>query len=363
MKTQKNLYEQIYDYETLYNAYLEARKNKRYRDEVLVFTANLEEELINLQNHLIHQSYEVGRYKEVIVRIPKKRIILILPFRDRVMQWAIYSVLRPLFERTYITDTYGCIKGRGDLAAARRIQYWLRQFDNDPRTPYVLMMDIRKYFFRIPHDVIIRVLRKKIADERMMWLLELIVRSRTTPFGLPVDAFDVENTPRIWGIGIPVGSLFSQLVANIVLNELDQYVKRSLRIKHYIRYMDNSLIFGYDKSELHRIKAQIERFLHEELGLEFSNASIHKANTGIEFAGFRIWSDKLHIRKSTTLQMKRRLKRVRALYTERRITLEKAISIFQSYRGMLSHCDNKSLVEKVHEDFVLTKSWSEDWPE
>jgi retron-type reverse transcriptase len=358
VKTYNDLYEQVYDFENLYQAYLMARKNKKYREGVLTFSANLEENLINLQNHLMHQSYRVGDYMERLIYIPKKRIIMILPFRDRVLQWAIYRVVAPLFEKSYITDSYGCIKGRGGLAAAKRAQYWLKKLERDPRTLYVLMMDIRKYFFRVPHDVIMEILGRKIADEKLMKLFDLIINSRKTPFGLPIDVIDVADAEMLWDVGMPVGSLFSQMVANIVLNEVDQYVKRTLQVRHYIRYMDNSLIFSHDKSELHRLEAQIGRFLHEKLRLEFSSAEIHKASTGFEFVGYRVWSDKLIIRKDSSLRMKRRLLIVRKLYAHGKISLESAVSSYHSYFGRLQHCTNKSLMDKVREDFVLVRKSS-----
>lgn len=355
-KSYSNLYEQIYDYENLYNAYLEARKSKRYREGVLRFSANLEENLIVLQNHLMWQSYTVGEYRRTIIRIPKTRIIMILPFKDRVLQWAIYRVIYPLFEKSFISDSYGCIEGRGDLAAVRRIQYWLNKLGKDGRDVYALEMDIRKYFFRVPHDVILDTLRKKISDNRVMWLLDTIVNSKTTPFGLPHDVSDVETAEMLWDVGMPVGSLISQMTGNIVLNELDQFIKRKLRVKHYIRYMDNFNIFGHSKPELRDLKAQIELFLHHQLRLDFSKAEISNTKHGIEFAGFRVWSDKLHIRKSTTLRMKRRLAHVKRLYSEGKIPLEKARAVFNSYyRGLLAHCDNDSLREKVLEDWVLAR--------
>jgi len=357
VKTYKNLYEQIYDFDNLHKAYLEARKGKRYRDEVLEYTANLEENLINLQNHLIYQTYKVGAYREKIINIPKKRIIMILPFRDRVLQWAVYRVLNPIFAKSYITDSYGCIKGRGNLAAIKRIQYWLRLLERDKRPIYVLNMDIRKYFFRIPHDVILDIIGRKIADERVMWLMGVLVNSNNTPFGLPLDVKDVGNVKKITGIGVPVGSLNSQMIANIVLNEVDQLAKRELRIPYFIRYVDNFGEISHDKNQLNIHRAIIERFLHENLRLEFSDATIYKVVDGVAFAGYRIWSDRIQLRKATALRMKKRLKHIRQQYAEGKITLEKAVSVFHSFTGLMSHCNNNSLRDKVHEDFVLTKSW------
>jgi retron-type reverse transcriptase len=353
--TYNNLYEQLYQYENLHIAYLEARKEKRYREGVLRYTANLEENLIDLQNHLIYQSYVVSDYHKVIIRIPKKRIIMILPFRDRVLQWAIYRVVNPIFSRSFIKDSYGCVKDKGNLRAVRRIQYWMKLLGRQNKEVYVLSLDIRKYFFRVPHEVILNTLRKKIADERMMWLLETIICSKKSAFGLPHDVIDVEDAELIYDVGMPVGSLVSQMIANIVLNEADQYAKRVLQIPHYIRYMDNFAIFSNDKQELHRYKALMKGFLYENMRLELSAENITRARDGLEFAGYRVWADKLILRKSTTLRMKRSLKHVVQQYRDGAISLEKANSVFQSYRGMLDHCDSNSLTNKVLEDFALIR--------
>ena len=113
MQSIKNIYEKIYDFENLHKAWEEARKGKRYRDDVLIFNRNYEEQLINIQNHLIYETYEVGKYHTFYVYEPKKRLIMSLPFKDRIVQWAIYRQLFPLYEKTFIFDSYACRKGKG----------------------------------------------------------------------------------------------------------------------------------------------------------------------------------------------------------------------------------------------------------
>ena len=126
LENQINDFEKIYDFENLHKAWEEARKGKRYRDDVLIFNRNYEEQLINIQNHLIYETYEVGKYHTFYVYEPKKRLIMSLPFKDRIVQWAIYRQLFPLYEKTFIFDSYACRKGKGTHKAADRLQYWLR---------------------------------------------------------------------------------------------------------------------------------------------------------------------------------------------------------------------------------------------
>jgi len=357
MNTFRNLYPKIFDYENLLISFENARKDKKMRSEVLRFGDRLEEGLISLQNDLIYQSYQVGQYREKIATIPKKRLILILPFRDRIVQWAIYRNVYPLYEPIFIDTSYGSVKGKGSLLAAQKLQYWLRMHHNKSSDDlYVLKMDIAKFFFRVPHDVLMRVISRKIKDKKLLWLFETIIRNDQTPFGFPLEVIDVETTERLWNIGMPVGNLVSQLLANIIMNELDQYVKHELKVQHYMRYMDDMLVLGTSKADLHAIRDYVADFLFSELGLNLNKkTSVRKASFGIEFAGYRIWRNKLQIRKSTTLRIKRNLAGVKHKFEKGKISHEKAQRVLQSYLGMLSHCTNDALRDKILEDFAVLR--------
>lgn len=182
MQSIKNIYEKIYDFENLHKAWEEARKGKRYRDDVLIFNRNYEEQLINIQNHLIYETYEVGKYHTFYVYEPKKRLIMSLPFKDRIVQWAIYRQLFPLYEKTFIFDSYACRKGKGTHKAADRLQYWLRQTERKPERYYYLKMDISKYFYRVDHDILLKILARRIKDQRLLNLLEKDYKLRIYEF-------------------------------------------------------------------------------------------------------------------------------------------------------------------------------------
>lgn len=285
MKPLKHIYEQVYDYENLYKAYLNARKNKRYRDEVMLFTDSLEENLLSLQNELLYRSYMVGRYREFYVYEPKKRLIMALPFRDRVVQWALYQIVNPIFTKQYISDSYACIPGRGVHQAIKRVFYWLQLECNKTERLFYLKMDIAKFFYRVDHQVMMDILSKKFADTPLLQLFSTIINSEDTPFGLP-SGYNPGETEMLYNCGMPIGNLSSQMMANVILNELDQYAKRVLGIRHYIRYMDDMIILSSDKNELHRYKDLIEGFLKEKLKLQLNNkTAIRPIGQGIEFVG------------------------------------------------------------------------------
>ncbi|NNG67359.1 reverse transcriptase/maturase family protein [Caldanaerobacter subterraneus] len=358
MKRIKNMYEKIYDFENLYQAYLEARKNKRYRDEVLKFTANLEENLIQIQNELIYKTYKVGRYREFFVYEPKKRLIMALPFKDRVVQWAIYRQLNPILDKQFIYDSYACRKGKGTHKAADRLQYWLRKVNRKPQKYYYLKLDISKYFYRIDHEILMNILKREIADKDLLWLLDVIINSEDTKFGLPLDA-DLDNFEgeRLSDVGMPIGNLTSQLFANLYLNELDQYAKHKLKLRYYIRYMDDIIILHHDKKYLHAVKDDIENFLNEKLKLNLNRkTAIRPITCGIEFVGFRIWPTHRKLKKKTALKMKRCLKYLQKVYARGEVDFKTVNATVQSYFGLLKHCNSYKLRRKLLQALVFVRN-------
>ena len=224
MVTLDDIYDEICSYEGLYQSHLEARKGKRYRDDVLVFTDRLEENLIELQNELIWQTYKVGKYRQFYVREPKLRLVMALQYRDRIVQWAIYRQLYPFYDKMFIEDSYACRRGKGSHKAADKLQYWLRQVSRKPGKWYYLKLDISKYFYRVDHLVLLEILSRRIKDPRLFQLLREIINSEDTRFGLPAGVSPDECPEEDWlsDVGMPIGNLTSQLFANIYLNELDQ---------------------------------------------------------------------------------------------------------------------------------------------
>lgn len=360
MKREGNLFEQIYDFENLHQAYLEARKGKRYRDDVLKFTANLEENLIQIQNELIYDMYRVGRYREFFVYEPKRRLVMALPFKDRVVQWALYRVLFPIFERSFIQHSYACQVGKGTHAAAKNLQKWLRIVSKKREKWYYLKLDISKYFYRVDHKLLIGILARRIKDKRVLRILWRTIKSESTQFGLPTNASLTETDIRLEDRGMPIGNLTSQLFANVYLNELDQFAKHTLKLRYYTRYMDDVIILHNDKKHLHEVKERIEEFLDQELRLNLNNkTAIRPISLGIEFVGFRIWNTHLKIKKPTAQKIRKNLKRVQRKYATGEMDLERVKSTLFSYLGMLQHCDSYLLKKKVLENFVLIKKNNE----
>lgn len=355
MQTIKNLFPKIYDFENLLEAYKAAIKSKRYRHDVMEYADKLEENLFDLQNNLIWGLYEVGHYHMFYVYEPKKRLIMSLQFKDRVAQHAIYRQLNPLIEKQYIKDSYACRVGYGTHAAIDRLQGWMRQTERKPEKYYYLKLDVSKYFYRIDHEILKNILARQIKDKQLLDLLAKIIDCEDTRFGLPMgaDIGDVAFDEMLFGVGLPIGNLTSQMFANLYLNELDQYCKHKLRIHYYIRYMDDVIILHNNKKELETMKRCIEDFLKEHLNLQLNKKTcIRPVTMGVEFVGFRIWSTHRKLRKKTAKKMKKRLKYVFNAYAVGEIDKETLDRSVASYRGILKHFNSYGLRKSLNEMYA-----------
>lgn len=333
------LYRPNCTYEQLYYAYLNAAKGKRYRPEVLEFTDNLERNLLALVEELNTHTYSVGHYREFYVNEPKRRLIMALPFRDRVVQWWLYTLIYPVLDKTFIDDSFACRKGKGTKAAADRVQYMLRQTEVLEGDWFYLKLDMAKYFYRVVHTSLLAILERKIKDKEILQLLQLIIEGDGTPFGLTL-CDNLEDAERINDRGMPIGNLTSQLLANAYLNELDHFCKQALGIRYYVRYMDDIIILSNSKKELHEILSRITDFLETRLQLVLNNkTTIRPVNMGIQFVGCTIWATHRTLRKSTSLRIKRNLKGAAKRFVAGKISHEKYNSTLQSYMGLMKYND------------------------
>lgn len=350
MKRYSDIYEQIYDYENLYEAYLSARRGKTQRSEVLAFTRNLEENLIELQNELVWHTYHAGRYREFYVTDPKKRLIMVLPFRDRVVQWAIYRRISYLLDKRYIPTSYACRIGGGTQRAVHQLQQYIR---HTPGEVYVLKLDVSKYFYRIDHDVLLDILHRIFKDQELLELLRRIIDDEQ---GGGLFGINIETGEREAGVGMPIGNLTSQMFANLYLNEADQYAKHALRARKYIRYMDDMVIVSNDKAYLRNCWQAMDDFLASHLKLQLNRKStIIKASNGIDFCGHRVWRDHIKLRKKAALKMKHRLRWLKRAYARGEVDLQTVTASLTSYFGLLSHCDSYELRKSILKDLVLVR--------
>lgn len=293
MKTYTNLYENGFSFEALLQAYKRARRGKRYRVVALTFAEHLEANILALRNALYSGTYQQGPYHKFIVHDAKKRHIQAAPFRDRVVHQAVHAVLEPLFDQSFIFDSYACRKGKGTLAAIERFEQFARS------NTYVLTGDISKYFASIDHGILLQLLAKRIRDKKMLHLCEVVVNS----------------SHETQGKGIPIGNLTSQLFANVYLNELDQFVKHTLGAQAYVRYMDDFVVMSNNKVFLHDARLQIEAFARDTLALTLhpKKSEVIPLRVGIEYLGYRIFPLYRKLKKVTVQRFIKRTKRAQKM--------------------------------------------------
>jgi len=337
-KTANNIWDEVVDFENLYFAYLAARKCKRFAKDVMEYSERLEENLINTQNHLIWKSWTPHRWKEFYVHDPKTRLIQAPQFRDRVVHHALVRVVEPYFEKKFIYDSYACRVNKGTHAAMQRLKHFLQIATRQHSNPYILKCDIRKYFPSIDHYALKKTIRRTIKDENTLWLLD--------------NTIDQEPS----GKGLPIGSLTSQLMANVNLDVLDHYCKDEHGIKFYVRYMDDFIIIHHDKEYLKFLLDDLGWFLTTNLGLSLnSKTQIFPYNQGINFCGYRIWPTHVLPRKRTIRKAKNRFRKFSKLYCAGNMSLEDIKPSLMSFLGYAKHCNSYNTVSSIFENLVFKR--------
>jgi retron-type reverse transcriptase len=334
-KTYNNLWDKIVDFENLYEAYKTAKRGKRYRLESLDFVKDLEVNLITLQNNLMWNMYKPSPFRQFYVFEPKKRLISAPNFVDRIVHHAIVRVIENLFEKKFVKETFACMVGRGTHAAMKHVLKCCRIAKCRLGSYYVLKCDIHKFFPSVNHDILKQIVRRTIRDKKLLNLIDKII-----------DSYEPE------GRGIPIGSLTSQLLANVYLDPLDHFIKEVHRIKYYARYMDDFIIIHHDKKYLAQLKVEIEKFVIEKLDMTLNpKTGIFHERQGIDFCGYRVWPTHVLPRKSTIKRAKRRLKRFMEIYRNNPGILKHASDSIQSFLGYIQHCSGwkttRSLLSKI----------------
>ena len=343
MKRYKNLFDEIVCWRNMEISMYNAARYKTSHREIAAFLDNHKTLLPEIIEELKNGSYRIGKYHEFFVYDPKKRLVMALPFRDRVVQWGIYRQLNPLLDKRYIDTSYACRTDHGVHLAVAKLNEFSHNLDMFCDNPYYLKMDMSKYFYRINHEVLINILDSIINDSKLMDLLSYIINSDEQKFGIEIINHKVTGR-RIRGVGMPIGNLTSQMFANLYLNVLDHYCKHTLRAKKYIRYMDDVIILDNDKHKLRHYQEQISNFIETHLKLELNNKTcISTCKSGIDFCGYRVFPNYVKLRKKTYTKMMRRIRQMVYLYSQGKISEFEVQQTMGSYYGFLKHCDSYNI--------------------
>ena len=330
MKTYKNLFPSICSFENLLLAARKARRGKRMQENVARFFANLEYELIALQQELQQKTYQPGPYRTFTIFEPKKRMISAAPFRDRVVHHALCNVIEPLFEKKFIYDSYANRKGKGVHRAIERYQQFSR------RHRYALKCDIKKYFPSMDHEILKREIQRTVACRDTLWLIDRIIDGSNEQEAV-YEYFPGDDlfTPLERRRGLPIGNLTSQFFANVYLNPLDHFIKEQLRVRCYLRYVDDFVLLGDNKRELWEKKQQIDTFLEGlRLRLHHNKCQIYRTSRGLPFLGYRVFPEFRLLPRSNIIRARRRLRRLQKCYAAGQIELD---DIRRSIHGWLGH--------------------------
>lgn len=325
MKRYGNLYDRIVSYDNLVAAFENASRHRKKRGDVVEFVSNFEANILQLQTELQSLTYKTSEYTNFVIYEPKPRLIYKLPFRDRIAQWAIMLIIEPIWLSNFTADTYSCIKGRGIHPLLHKLREHLRK---DPEgTKYCLKLDIRKFYPSVDHEILKRVIRRKIKDPKLLQLLDGIIDSTE-------------------GKGVPIGNYLSQFFANLYLSELDHLLKEDIRLKYYYRFADDMVILSTDKEQLHGVLVYMNDYLNSHLALDIKkNYQIFPVEArGINFVGYVTYHTHCLARKENKKNLCRQIAALR-----KKGLPEEEIRIKASSRiGFMKHCDSTHLLKTIN---------------
>ncbi len=309
------------------------------------FEKDIVKELLKLSQELESFTYQPKPIKRFIIQDPKTRVIHASAFRDRVVHHALVNILEPIYEKAFIFDSYASRKGKGTLAAVHRFDIFMKRvscngrlvknaMDNNQIRGYALKADIRKYFDAVDQHKLVEIIQQKITDKKIIWLIKRIL-----------DNFQTDTGHK----GIPLGNYTSQFFANVYLHELDQFVKHNLKVRYYIRYVDDFVLFSKNREKLRRWKKEIDCFLGKQLLLELhpEKSRIIPLKEGLTFLGYTIFYHHKRLKKNNLKKFKQNFADKTALYQNGFIAYEKLLLSFSGWFGYAKWADTYSLCRNV----------------
>ncbi|MBU1198779.1 MAG: reverse transcriptase/maturase family protein [Nanoarchaeota archaeon] len=338
---EQDLYSQLCTYKNLELAWRKARKHKTLKPYVIEFEKNLKENLLLIRLELLLHSYRPKPLEIFILRDPKTRVISKSDFRDRVVHHALCNIIEPIFEKTFIHDSYANRKGKGTHKSIQRFEQFKRKVTkNNTAKCFVLKADIKHYFDNVDHDILIKIISNKIQDKRVLFLIKTILKNHKI---------------KQKGKGMPLGNLTSQFFANVYLNELDYYIKHTLRIKHYLRYVDDFVILHKSEEKLAGYKEKINSFLKKEIDLELhpEKSNIISTYQGTTFLGLRIFSHYKLLKKNNIRKFKNKFTRICKEYDNNLIDYDVVYDFLEGWLTYAKTANTYKLREKIIKSYEI----------
>lgn len=323
----RNLIDPITDDANMRRAFRLTSRSKRLTPGYLEFKEYSVLNLEDLAAAMRDGSYRPGAPQEFRIYDPKERLISALPFEDRIAQHALCAVIGPIFEATLLPRSFACRPGKGTHAAAITLQSDMRRLLRDGEPLQVLKTDFSRYFYSIEHGALWRLIEAKISCRATLRLIEAML-------------------PRS-GIGLPIGSLTSQIFANVYAGVVDRHLQQDLGERYWYRYMDDIVVLGRTGDHLRRVRASIEDLSRDRLGLRFSKWSIQSATRGVNFVGYRIWDSHKLLRRDSVIRARRKIKAYRAAGDHDRLQ-----RFLGAWLGHASWADSRNLIRSMEIDKV-----------
>jgi hypothetical protein len=376
--------ETIFTYEKLYQAYLECRKNKRNTINALDFEIELEDNLHKLLLELKNRKYKPGRSTCFVVKRPKIREIFAADFRDRIVHHLFVSELIPIAEKTLSESSFACRKGKGTHAGVAELKKHLNKLalNNNLKDIHYLQLDISSFFMSIDQNILLRIIYKNIESSKkemkwqseMKWLSEIIIYNKVVDNYFAKGELELYHKlpyakslfGSVYYKGLPIGNYTSQYFANLYMNELDQFVKRELGAKHYVRYVDDFVILSADLKFLQDLPKQINNFLQKRLGLSLNQnkTKLKNIRSGIDFLGYIIKPDYTLVRNSVAGRFEDKLQYFEGLFKENLALGQKGLNPLESlvrklqqttasYFGHFGHANSYFLDGSLSKGFAI----------
>jgi retron-type reverse transcriptase len=329
--TIRNKFDKYLTYEKLKQAHDQSKKGKGLRKEIILFNLKQEEYLLWLLERLKTGTYKHGGYTQFYVTEPKRRKIEKSRYIDRIVhRWLVDNFLTPAFVPQFILTSYACLKGKGMHKSALYVQQSMREAKRKWGEYYILKMDVAKYFDNINKDILFTIIKRKIKDPKLIWLIQEILFSQKRKKGLEI------------------GNYTSQMFANLYLNEVDQYIKHKLKAKYYCRYLDDSIIMVQSKQEAKKMLKQIQTFLADRLELELNQKTqIIKSKQGVNFCGYKINEYRMKIRDKGKRKLKKKIKHLKQEIKKENMTSKEAKKYLAGHLGYLKLADVYNLTSKL----------------
>lgn len=326
-----HMYSELCSWKNLLLACHRASKGKRGQPGVASFEHRVEDHLLELQAELSSKTYRPGPYLSFYIHEPKRRLISAAPFRDRVVHHALCNLIEPDFDRSFVFDSYANRVGKGTHRALNRSQQLARRY------PYVLQCDLRQFFASVDHSLLQEIIAGKINDRDVLWLIHRILESGRGVLSeeydmvyFPGDDLFAVNRPR----GLPIGNLTSQLWANVYLNSFDHFIKRTLRCRAYVRYVDDFLLFAENKHTLWLWKQAIQTRL---AGLRLTIhpwAHPRPVSEGFPFLGFTVYPKQRRVKRRKAIHFHRKFRRLLGEFRNGAVPLS---TVTSSVKGWVNH--------------------------